>query len=112
MEDGRFDYIESGSLLGVTYENVPSLPVGYESELTLYPLSFEEFCWALGENETALEMARACFKEEAAVPAVIHQKLMELFKYYLIVGGMPGPPWPDSPRPATSPKCRASRRTS
>ena len=89
VEDGRFDYIESGSLLGVTYENVPSLPVGYESELTLYPLSFEEFCWALGKNETALEMARACFKEEAAVPAVIHQKLMELFKYYLIVGGMP-----------------------
>ena len=89
VEDGRFDYIESGSLLGVTYENVPSLPVGYESELTLYPLSFEEFCWALGENETALEMARACFKEEAAAPAVIHQKLMELFKYYLIVGGMP-----------------------
>ena len=41
VEDGRFDYIESGSLLGVTYENVPSLPVGYESELTLYPLSFE-----------------------------------------------------------------------
>ena len=89
VEDGRFDYIESGSPLGVTYENVPSLPVGYESELTLYPLSFEEFCWALGENETALEMARACFKEEAAVPAVIHQKLMELLKYYLIVGGMP-----------------------
>lgn len=89
VEDGRFDYIESGSLLGVTYENVPSLPVGYESELTLYPLSFEEFCRALGENETALEMARACFKEEAAVAAVIHQKLMELFKYYLIVGGMP-----------------------
>lgn len=64
MEDGRFDYIESGSLLGVTYENVPSLPVGYESELTLYPLSFEEFCWALGENETALEMARSVFSRK------------------------------------------------
>lgn len=89
VEDGRFDYIESGSLLGVTYEAVPSLPVGYESELTLYPLSFEEFCWALGENHMALESARACFAEEAAVPRVVHQKLMELFRYYLVVGGMP-----------------------
>ena len=68
VEDGRFDYIESGSLLGVTYESVPSLPVGYESELRLYPLSFEEFCQALGENSIALETARDCFQQESALP--------------------------------------------
>lgn len=89
VEDGRFDYIGSGSLLGVTYENVPSLPVGYESELRVHPLSFEEFCLALGENSAALEMARTCFRQEAAVPDVVHHKLMELFRYYLVVGGMP-----------------------
>ncbi|MCI8306229.1 ATP-binding protein [Adlercreutzia muris] len=89
VEDGRFDYIESGSLLGVTYESVPSLPVGYESELRLYPLSFEEFCQALGENSIALETARDCFQQESALPEVIHNKLMELFRYYLVVGGMP-----------------------
>lgn len=89
VEDGRFDYIESGSLLGATYENVSSLPVGYESELRLYPLSFEEFCWALGENGIALEMARTCFQQETVVPDVAHKKLTELFRYYLVVGGMP-----------------------
>lgn len=89
VEDGRFDYIESGSLLGVTYENVPSLPVGYERELRLYPLSFEEFCWALGENSIALETAFTCFQQQTAVPDVINTKLMEFFRYYLAVGGMP-----------------------
>lgn len=89
VDDGRFDYIESGSLLGVTYESVPSLPVGYENQLKMYPLSFEEFCWALGENQLALDTARECFEKQRAVPQTIHQKLMELFKYYLLVGGMP-----------------------
>lgn len=89
VEDGRFDYIESGSLLGVTHEDVPSLPVGYETELRMYPLTFQEFCGALGNYEDALSVARDCFQNEAAVPDVIHTKLMELFAYYVIVGGMP-----------------------
>ena len=85
----EYDVIAAGSLLGVHVARQGSFPVGYVDMFTMHPMDFEEFCWALGENETALEMARACFKEEAAVPAVIHQKLMELLKYYLIVGGMP-----------------------
>lgn len=89
VDDGRFDYIESGSLLGVNYENVPSLPVGYESELRLYPLSFREFCRALGNYDDALALAEECFAQQAAVPAPAHALLMELFRYYLVVGGMP-----------------------
>ena len=89
VDDGRFDYIESGTLLGVNYEDVPSLPVGYESELRMYPLTFEEFCWALDDNQLALDTARECFNQGSAVPRIMHQRLMELFTYYLIVGGMP-----------------------
>lgn len=89
VDDGRFDYIESGSLLGVTHGDVPSLPVGYETELRLYPLSFQEFCGALGDFDEALTIAEKCFHEETAVPPPIHDRLMELFRYYVIVGGMP-----------------------
>lgn len=89
VDDGRFDYIESGSLLGVSYQDVPSLPVGYETELRLFPLTFEEFCGALGNYDGALESARQAFEQRTAVPAPAHQQLMELFSYYLIVGGMP-----------------------
>lgn len=89
VDDGRFDYIESGSLLGVSYKEPPSLPVGYEELLRMYPLSFEEFCWALGTEPSVLETARDCFARLCAVPPVIHERLMQLFGYYLVVGGMP-----------------------
>lgn len=89
VDDGRFDYIESGSLLGVSYQDVPSLPVGYEAELRMFPLSFEEFCGALGNYEEALAVARQAFECQVAVPGPFHQQLMKLFSYYLIVGGMP-----------------------
>lgn len=89
VDDGRFDYIESGSLLGVTYEDVPSLPVGYERELRMYPLAFREFCQALGDHRVAFDVARDCFTRHAAVPEAVHARLMELFVYYLVVGGMP-----------------------
>ena len=53
VEDGRFDYIESGSLLGVNYKEVPSYPVGFEHTIQMFPLDFEEFCWANGvQRET------------------------------------------------------------
>lgn len=89
VDDGRFDFIESGSLLGVNYEDVPSLPVGYETELRLFPLDFEEFCWALGDYTQALDKARGCFERQTVVPEAAHRKLMQLFSYYLVVGGMP-----------------------
>ena len=112
VEDGRFDYIESGSLLGVTYENVPSLPVGYESELTLYPLSFEEFCWALGENETALRDGARVFQGRSRRARRHPPEAHGAVQVLLDSGRHAGRRGPIRPRPATSPKCRASRRTS
>lgn len=89
VDDGRFDYIESGSLLGVSYKEPPSLPVGYESLLRMYPLTFQEFCWALGIQPDVLAVARDCFERQCAVPGPIHERLMRAFSYYLVVGGMP-----------------------
>ena len=89
VDDGRFDYIESGSLLGVNYKEPPSLPVGYEELLRMYPLTFQEFCWALDVQPEVLATARDCFERQCAVPEPIHERLMRLFGYYLIVGGMP-----------------------
>lgn len=64
--DGRFDYIESGSLLGVEYKEVPSLPVGYEDRFRMYPMDFEEFCMAMGVLDSTLEQAKeAFFKQDS-----------------------------------------------
>lgn len=87
--DGRFDYIESGSLLGVSYKEVPSYPVGYEEHLTMYPLTLQEFYWANGIQQSVIDEAEGAFKESRPVAKVIHQRLMSLFPYYMVVGGMP-----------------------
>lgn len=89
VDDGRFDYIESGSLLGVNYKEPPSLPVGYEERLQMYPLTFEEFCWACGVQPQTLEVARACLQGLEPVPEPVHQRLLTMFRRYLVVGGMP-----------------------
>ncbi|MDY5721742.1 MAG: AAA family ATPase [Succinivibrio sp.] len=87
--DGRFDYIESGSLLGVEYKEVPSLPVGYEDRFRMYPMDFEEFCMAMGVLDSTLEQAKEAFSNRIAVDTVVHNVLMENFRFYMIVGGMP-----------------------
>ena len=89
VEDGRFDYIESGSLLGVTYKEVPSYPVGFEHVVQMFPLDFEEFCWANGVQKETLLHIQECFEKRAAVNDTVHQKMLQLFRYYVIVGGMP-----------------------
>lgn len=89
VEDGRFDYIESGSLLGVNYKEVPSYPVGFEHVIQMFPLDFEEFCWANGVQKETLENIQKCFEENTPVIDAVHQKMMQLFRYYIIVGGMP-----------------------
>lgn len=89
VDDGRYDYIESGSLLGVTYETVDSLPVGYEKELHVYPLTFAEFAKAAGIQNSTLEDARqACIDARSINPAV-HDKLLRAWRIYMAVGGMP-----------------------
>lgn len=89
VEDGRFDYIESGSLLGINYKDVSSYPVGFEHELDMYPLNFEEFLWACNIGEDVVDMLRNCYDDLCPVPEFLHQQVMERYRQYLIVGGMP-----------------------
>ena len=89
VEDGRFDYIESGSLLGVNYKEVPSYPVGFEQTLRMFPMDFEEFCWANGVQKETLAYLREYFESGMPVNDAVHQKMLQLFRYYVIVGGMP-----------------------
>lgn len=89
VEDGQYDYIESGSLLGINYKDVSSYPVGFEHELDMYPLDFEEFLWACHIGEDVIGMLEDCYENLRPVPAFLHQQIMERYRQYLIVGGMP-----------------------
>ena len=89
VEDGRFDYIESGSLLGVNVEDIPSLPVGFEEEHNMYPMSFREFASANGIQEETFAYLEDCFNNLKPVSDVIHATMQKLFYAYLVVGGMP-----------------------
>lgn len=89
VEDGQFDYIESGSLLGINYKNVSSYPVGFEHEIDMYPLDFEEFLWACNISEDVVDILRDCYENHRAVPDFLHQQIMDRYRQYLIVGGMP-----------------------
>lgn len=95
-EDGRYDVITSGSLLGLTYgedddENVEepeSVPTGYEDFLTMYSLDFEEFLWAEG-YESAVPILKEYFDKKQRVPSELNDKYEALFREYMVVGGMP-----------------------
>lgn len=89
MEDGRFTYIASGSLLGVTLKKTQSIPVGSLMRLHMYPLDFEEFLWANGVGQLVIDELRRCFDERIAPNESIHRKILDLFKRYLLVGGLP-----------------------
>ena len=87
--DGRFDVIASGSLLGINYKEVRSYPVGYEMVEEMHSFDFEEFLWALGYDDNIKNILKKFFDKEMKVPEAIHKKMMENFKNYIIVGGMP-----------------------
>lgn len=89
VDDGRFDYIESGSLLGVKYKEVKSYPVGYETIVQMYPLTFEEFLYANGVGEEIIDYLKKAYEEKTPISDSIHQTTTKLFQYYMIVGGMP-----------------------
>lgn len=89
VEDGRFDYIESGSLLGIKYKDVHSYPVGYEQMLPMYPLDFEEYLWANGIQEQTICYLNDCYEHQKRVSDTVHETLCKLFYSYLVVGGMP-----------------------
>lgn len=89
MADNRFTYIASGSLLGVTLRKTQSIPGGSIERLHMYPLDFEEFLWANGVGEMAVEAMRKSFLERKSLPETLHKKVLDLFKKYLLVGGLP-----------------------
>lgn len=89
VDDKRFRYILSGSLLGVEIVNLKSAPVGYLQTLNMYPLDFEEFLQVFNVGEPVLDKLRSAFAAKTPVDEVIHGKIMEMFNLYLIIGGMP-----------------------
>ncbi len=89
VEEGSYQYVLSGSLLGVSLKGIASMPVGYLTVKEMYPLDLEEFFTACGVPQRIFEVLKDAFLNEAAADAVIHEKMMELFRLYLIVGGMP-----------------------
>lgn len=89
VEEGSYRYILSGSLLGVELKDIRSVPVGYMDIVEMYPLDFEEFVLANKVAPRIIETLQDAFEKKTPVDPVIHEKMMELFRLYLIVGGMP-----------------------
>ena len=89
VDDGRYRFILSGSLLGVELNDIRSVPVGYMGVKEVYPLTFEEFIINLGVAERIVLMLRERFEQRVPVDEVINKRLLSLFRVYTIVGGMP-----------------------
>lgn len=89
VDEGSYNYILSGSLLGIEINDLRSVPVSYLTIKRMFPLTFREFALNLGLNSSILENLETSFKEKKPVDDFIHKKMMELFRVYLVVGGMP-----------------------
>ena len=89
MKEKKFTYIASGSLLGVTLKNTQSVPIGSLDVQHMYPMDFEEFLYANGVGELAIGAMRESFNNNQALSDTMHEKMLDLFKKYLIVGGLP-----------------------
>lgn len=89
VEDGRFSYIESGSLLGVKNKIVASYPVGFEEIYHMYPLDFREFLMANQIKDSTIEILNNAYIHKLAVADNIHEIITKLFYLYIVVGGMP-----------------------
>lgn len=89
VQDGRFDVAMSGSLLGIELSRVRSLPVGYLHTVTMYPLTFLEFCRARAVPGEVVERMQDCYEHKVPMPEALHAPLVDLFRRYLVVGGMP-----------------------
>lgn len=89
VEEGSYKYILSGSLLGTELKDIRSIPVGYMEILQMFPLDFEEFLLANGLNTNVLVKLKNNFENLTKVDDIVHDKLIDMFHLYLIVGGMP-----------------------
>lgn len=88
-QDDRFTYIASGSLLGVTLSQTTSIPMGSIRKVRMFPLDFEEFLYASGMSAFALSSVRKKFEQLEAIDETMHNKMMDLFRKFLLVGGLP-----------------------
>ncbi len=89
LADNRFTYVASGSQLGITLKNTQSVPVGSLTIERMYPLDFEEFLIANGVGEAAIDDMRNKFLNREALSEALHNKILDFFKKYLLVGGLP-----------------------
>ncbi|AIZ56143.1 hypothetical protein Mpt1_c02430 [Candidatus Methanoplasma termitum] len=88
-EDGRFDCIASGSMLGVAYKSTRSIPVGYERQIEMFSLDFEEFLWATGYDDVRIGYMKEYYEKREKIPPSINDVLLKKIREYAIVGGMP-----------------------
>lgn len=89
VEDGRYRYAFSGSMLGAEFKGVTSFPVGYVTHMVMRPMDFEEFCWAVGVGEGPIGDVRDCLRAERVVEGYLHEAFLRNFRAYLVAGGMP-----------------------
>lgn len=89
VDEGSYRYALSGSLLGVELADIRSVPVGYMGVKEVYPLDFEEFAINIGVADRIINTLRECWAECRPVDALIHNRMIELYRLYTIVGGMP-----------------------
>ena len=87
--DDRFDVIYSGSMLGIEAYDFRSLPVGTIDIVEMFPLDFEEFCWSQGIDGYLWDTITDCFAARKPVPDFLHERFLDLWKRYVLVGGMP-----------------------
>lgn len=89
VDEGSYRYILSGSLLGVELKDLRSEPVGYMGVKDMFPLDFEEFISCVGVNDTVIRALHDAWRNRTPIDEFVHNKIMELFRLYLVVGGMP-----------------------
>lgn len=87
--DNKYDVIATGSLLGLHYKEIKSIPVGYEKHINMYPLDFEEFLWGLGQSEESIELLKEQFRKKVKIEDSINDYFLNRFKEYMVIGGFP-----------------------
>lgn len=89
VQDNSYDFIESGSLLGINYGDVSSYPVGFESQIEMFPLDFEEWLWANRVAQPVIDNLRMVYENNTDPDPFLHEQLMKHYRNFLVVGGMP-----------------------
>ncbi|MDR3000443.1 MAG: AAA family ATPase [Fibromonadaceae bacterium] len=88
-QDSRFDCIASGSMLGISYKELASVPVGYERQIEMFSMDFEEFLWAKGIDKDLIEFVKEYYMKKTKIPPDINETILKYLREYMVVGGMP-----------------------